>query len=335
MNEKYRPIRLEDLAKRLNVSNVTVSKALRNHPDISSETKARVKELAEKLGYVPNLMARNLSSRRSNTIGLVVPKIAHIFFSTVIEAVYDTAFKNNYEIVLTISQEHADREFFHIQSLLSMKVDGLIVSVTQETKDLAVFERVLKLGIPLVFIDRVPDLQGASSISVDDYGGAYSATEYAIKKGYTCLAHLGGYEHINIGRARTEGFRQAMLHNNHPVDEDLIVHGGFSEEDGYNGFKKILATGKRPDYILAVTYPVALGMYTAAAEAGIKIPDDMEVTCFGKSTFSLLSPSIFNFIDQPAAALGIEAVTLMIEQLNNRDNFTPKHIQLPTQLLVR
>lgn len=335
MNEKYRPIRLEDLAKRLNVSNVTVSKALRNHPDISAETKLRVKDLANKLGYVPNLMARNLSSRRSNTIGLVVPKIAHIFFSTVIEAIYDTAFKNNYEIVLTISQEHADREFFHIQSLLSMKVDGLIVSVTQETKDLAIFERVLKLGIPLVFIDRVPDLQGASSISVDDFGGAYSATEYAIRKGYTRLAHLGGFQHINIGKARTEGFRQAMTHNNIVIDEEQIVFGGFSEEDGYNGFKKILATGKIPQYVLAVTYPVALGMYSAAAEAGLRIPDDIEVTCFGKSTFNLYSPSVFNFIDQPASALGIEAVTLMIEQLNNREDFTPKHIQLPTQLLIK
>lgn len=334
MNEKYRPIKLEDLAKKLNVSNVTVSKALRDHPDISSETKQRVKELAEKMGYVPNLMARNLSSRKSMTIGLVVPKIAHIFFSSIIEAVYDAAFEKGYEIVLTISGEHEEREKKHVQTLLSMKVDGLIISITQETKDLTAFERVVKLGLPLIFIDRVPDVQGASSISVDDFGGAYAATEYAVKKGYKRIAHIGGYQYINIGKHRYDGFKSALeKYGMHP-EENLVTFGGFSEEDGYNAFTKMAESGQLPEYILAVTYPVALGIFSAASERGIQIPGDIEVTCFGKNTFNKYIPSIFNFIDQPAVEIGTEAVKLMIEQLQAGDGFSPRNIQLGTELML-
>ncbi len=334
MNNKYRPVKLEDLAKRLNVSNVTVSKALRDHPDISFETKQKVKELAEQLGYVPNLIARNLSSRKSNTIGLVVPKAAHIFFSTVIEAVFDAAFVRNYDIVLTISQEKAEREQRHIQTLLSMKVDGLIVSVTQETTDLEIFKKVLKLGIPLVFIDRIPDLPGASSISVDDHGGAYTATEYAIRKGYKRIGHIGGYQHVNIGKARYDGFEDAMRDNKVPINPNWVSFGGFNEEDGYSAFKKMAESGDVPDYVLCVSYPVALGMYSAAMESGINIPQDIEVSCFGKNTFNKFIPSIFNFIDQPAHDLGTEAVKMMLEQIASPTQLPPKTMQLYTKLMI-
>lgn len=334
MTKKYHLVTLEDIAKKLKVSKVTVSKALRNHPDISPETTEKVKSLADKLGYVPNLIARNLSSRRSNTIGLVVPKIAHIFFSTIIETVYDTAFGNNYEIVLTVSQEQADREIKHIQTLLSMKVDGLIISVTQETKDLAIFKKVLQHGIPIVFIDRVPKMSGVSSVTVDDKGGAYAATDYAIKKGYTKIAHLGGFQHINIGKARYEGFAEAMKENNIPVNSQWVTEGGFSEEDGYDGFMKIYKKGNIPEYVFAVTYPVALGMYAAASELGVKIPEDIEVTCFGKNTVERLIPSVFNLIDQPAKEIGTEAIKLMLEQINNPKEFEPKQIQLKTKLII-
>ncbi len=335
MNKKFRPIKLDDLAKQLKVSKVTISKALRGHPDISPETTEKVKQLADKLGYMPNILARNLSSRKSNTIGLVVPKIAHIFFSTVIEAVYDKAFENNYEIVLTVSQEHAERERKHIQSLLSMRVDGLIVSVTQETKDLSIYERVIQQGVPLVFIDRVLPIKGVSTVTVDDRGGAFSAVDYAIKKGYKKIAHLGGYHHINIGRLRYEGFIEAMNKYRIPVNPNLITEGGFSEEDGYNGFMKIFKKGSVPEYVFAVTYPVALGMYAAALELGLKIPQDIEVTCFGKNSFDRYIPSVFNFINQPAKDIGTEAVKLMLDQINNPKEFEAKQIVLKTQLVIK
>jgi len=332
MRTKVRPIKLEDLAKKLKVSKVTISKALRGHPDISPETTEKVKELAEKLGYTPNVMARNLSARKSNMIGLVVPKIAHLFFSSVIESVYDTAFENNYETLLTVSQEKADREKKHILSLLAMKVDGLIISITQETEDLSIFQRVIDLNVPIVFVDRVPNLKGVSSVTVDDKGGAYSAVEFAVKKGYKMIAHIGGYSHINIGKYRCEGFKEALKHYNIPVNPDWITEGGFGEEDGYDGFMKIYKIGKLPEFILSVTYPVALGIYSAAKEVGIRIPEDIEITCFGNNLLNRFTPSIFNFVSQPAQELGREAVNLILEKISDPKNNEPKNIQLKTQL---
>ncbi len=334
MSRQYRPIKLEDLAKKLKVSTVTISKALRNHPDISAETTEKVKELADKLGYMPNMMAKNLSAKKSNTIGLVVPKIAHLFFSSVIESVYDAAFENNYETVLTVSQEQAERERKHILSLLSMKVDGLIVSITQETKDLNIFKRVEQLNVPIVFIDRVPEMKNVSTVTVDDKGGSVAAVNYAVKKGYSKIAHIGGYTYINIGKARHDGFVEALKANKIPVNKKWIIEGGFGEEDGYYGFKKIIKSGDTPEYILAVTYPVALGIYSAAMEEGIKIPGDIEVTCFGNNLVNRFTPSIFNFVSQPAQELGTKAVELILKKINNPRDKSIENIELKTQLLI-
>jgi LacI family transcriptional regulator, galactose operon repressor len=334
MDKKVKVIKLEDLAKKLKVSKVTISKALRNHPDISSATTKRVKDLADKLGYVPNYMAKNLSARKSNTIGLVIPKIAHLFFASVIESIYDTAFENNYETLLTVSQEQEEREKKHILSLLSMRVDGLIVSITQETQDTTIFKRVLHQNIPLVFVDRVPELDGVSSVTVDDKGGSYSAVTYAIGKGYRKMAHIGGYPHVNIGKARREGFVEALKANNLPINENWIIGGGFGEADGYNGFMKIYDKKNLPEYILSVTYPVALGIYNAATELGIRIPEDIEVTCFGKNSFNESIPSVFNFVDQPTRELGKCATDLIIRHINDPKGFEPEHIELKTQLII-
>ncbi len=335
MTNKIKPIKLEDLAAKLKVSKVTISKALRNHPDISVEMKRKVKELADKLGYMPNFMAKNLSSRRSNIIGVVVPKIAHFFFASVIESIYDTALENNYEIVLMVSQEMAERERKHILSLLSMRVDGLIVSITQETKDLSVFRQIQKRKVPLVFIDRVPNLKNVPSVTVDDKGGAYTAVEYFIKKGIKKIGHIGGFTYINIGKQRFEGFYEAMKDNKIPINQNWVIEGGFGEEDGYRGFMQMYERGTLPSAILAVTYPVALGMYEAALDKGIRIPEDIIVTCFGNNNFKHLVPSMFNFVDQPTLELGKESVNLVLKILNSPKYVHSENIQLKTKLLLR
>lgn len=335
MNEKrILPAKLDDLAKILGVSKVTVSKALRNHPDISEETKIKVKQLAERMGYRPNINARNLSSRKSNIIGLVVPKIAHFFFGSVIEAVFSAAYEKKYESVITVSQELAAREKQHIESLISMRVDGLIISITEQTKDYSIFERVIKMNIPMVFVDRVPEIANVPSVTVDDRGGAYSAVEYFIKKGFRDIGLVGGFDYINIGKARNNGFMQAMQKHNVPINEGWIIKGGFGEEDGYKAFKQLLKQPKLPEAILAVTYPVALGLYEAAAEAGIKIPEDINITCFGNNVFKYMAPSVFNYVDQPTQELGTTAVSLLYDIMNKPDEEFTKQIELPTRLLI-
>ncbi len=327
-------VRLSDIARKLHVSTVTVSKALRGHPDISVETVKKVKKMAREMGYTPNRIASSLSSRRSNTIGVIIPKIAHVFFSSIIESIYDAAFETNYEIILTVSQENAEREQRHLRSLLSMRVDGLIISVTQQTTDAAPFEEVRELGIPLTFIDRVLDIDGFTKVVVDDYGGAFTATEHAIAIGHKKLGHLGGYQHTSIGRERFRGFADAMKKHGLPIEPRWVTHSGFGEQDGYQGFKKICESGERPDFVFAATFPLALGLYRAAGEMGLKIPDDIDIIGFGNSGMNqALSPPM-TYIEQPTNDLGRKALDLTLEHIRYGSQFVPRLITLPTKLIL-
>jgi LacI family transcriptional regulator len=327
-------IKLSDIAERLSVSNVTVSKALRGHPDISTATAKKIRKLAQELGYVPNFLARSLSSRHSNTIGVIVPKIAHFFFSTVIEAIYDAAFENNYEIILTVSQENAEREKKHIQTLLSMRVDGIIISVSQQTQDHTLFETVRKMGVPLTFMDRVIDIKGYNTVVVDDRGGAFAATEHAVKLGYKKLAHIGGPLFTSIGLERLRGFKDALKKYKIPLDPAFVIHGGFSEEDGYKGFIKLYGTGRLPEFILAVSFPVALGIYRAAQELGLEVAKDFDVICFGNSGFNQFLRPRMTIVEQPATTLGRTAFELTLKNIQYPDDHQPQHIKLPTKLIL-
>lgn len=330
-----RPVTLKDIANELRVSIVTVSKALREHPDISKQTMERVKKTAREMGYHPNYLARNLSSRKTRTIGLVIPKIAHFFFGSVIEAVYDTAFRHNYEIILTVSQENADREKIHIQTLISMQVDGIIISITEKTKDYIIFHEIKKLGIPLVFVDRFPNVPGISTVSVDDRGGAFLAVEQAIRVGYQNIGHIGGYSGINIGDHRYLGFVDAMEKYHIPIKSEWVIRGGFGKEDGYRAFMKLFKSGNLPNFIFTVTYPVALGVYRAAHEVGIRIPEDLDIICFGDSDIHQFIYPPLSCVNQPTEDLGIKAVELMLQYIEDPDNIKEQHIVLPTDLILR
>ncbi|MGE5313850.1 MAG: LacI family DNA-binding transcriptional regulator [Acidobacteriota bacterium] len=333
MVKKGIQVTLSDIAGKLGVSKVTVSKALRGHPDISRETVKKVKKVAKDLGYFPNYMARNLSSKHSNTIGVVVPKIAHFFFSTMIEAIYDVAFEHNYEIILTVSQEDARRELCHIKSLLSMRVDALIVSVTQQTTDVSIFHKVKEMGVPLTFVDRVIDDKSFNTVANDDRGGALHAVEHAINVGYTKLGFLGGYEHVNIGHLRRLGFEDALEKHHVPVHPEWIIHSGFGEEDGYNGFMQLCATGELPEFIFCASFPIALGVYRAAEELGIRIPNDLDLMCFGSGIANRFLSTRISCVDQPVAELGRKAMEITLAAIqSSAEEIAPQHVTLGTTL---
>lgn len=334
---KGRHITLDDIAKRLKVSRVTVSKALRGHTDISAKLTRRIRALANELGYTPNIIARSLSSRRSHMIGLVVPKIAHYFFSSVIEGVYDTAFSNQYETILTVSQENAERELLHLKTLVSMRVDGIIISISQETSDLGRFKWIRKMGIPLVFVDRKPEgrIVGFSSVLSDDHAGTFQAVEHAIRIGYRKLGFIGGRPNVNIGHERLGGFHDALKAHAIPVNPAWIVSGGYGKDDGYAALKHLHENGTMPEFIFAATYPVALGIYDAAKDLDLRIPDDIDIMCFGDSDVGrLLSPAI-SAVRQPTRELGTRAVEILLENLADPAVTREHHVILPTELVIR
>lgn len=328
---KQKQITLNDIALKLNVSKVTVSKALRDHPDIGRVMKKKVREMADQLGYVPNFVARNLSAEHSNTIGLVVPKIAHHFFASTIESIYETAYAHNYEVILMVSRENEQNEMKQIQTLLSMRVDGLLVSVTEMTKDSTIFETVQKRKIPLVFFDRAMENLQLSRVTSDDEGGSYEAVLQLIEAGHKRIAHLAGYQYSSIGMRRRAGYERALDECQIQVPAEYIIEGGFGEADGYLGFMKLFKK-ELPEAIFAVTYPVALGVLAAAENSGIKIPQDLDLICFGGSEYNrFISPSL-SFINQPTDEIGRIATELLVSEIQNPDQPSTEII-VPTKLI--
>ncbi len=270
-------------------------------------------------------------------MGLVVPKIAHSFFGAVIEGVYNSAFENKYETILTVSQENAEREKTHLQTLVAMRVDGIIISISQETSDVQRFKSIRKLGIPLIFIDRRPEpaLPGFSTILVDDRAGAFQAVEQAIRVGYRKLGLVGGNRNVNIGKERLQGFEEAMRAHRLEVKKEWIIPGGYGKDDGYFGMKRLHDSGSIPEFILAMTYPIALGIYQACRELGINIPGDVDIMCFGDGEAGRFVSPALSVVEQPAYDMGARAVKLLLDVISSSDAAREQHIVLPTRLVLR
>ena len=326
-------ITLNDIAKELGVSKVTISKALRDHPDISDSMKEKVRRTADKMGYIPNYMARSLSSQKSHTIGLLVPKMAHHFYATCIEAIYKAAYSHDYDIIMTVSQENPENERQHIQTLLSMKVDGILASITEKTEDDKSFEIIKKRNIPLVYFDRVFENKKDNYVVTNDREASRQLIDYVIKAGYTDIAHLTGYKNINVGRERELGFRDAMKANDLEINEEWVIHGGINEKDGYQGLMKIAKKSKLPQVIYAFTFPMALGIYTAARELGLKISKDIEVVCFGVGRYNRYLTPAMTYMKQPAAEIGRKALELLLAKIQENSTAT-EQIVIPSKLEI-
>ncbi len=333
--KRIQRVRLADIAKRLNVSKVTISKALRNHPDISEKMKTRIKNVAEEMNYVPDFLARALSSKHTNIIGVVLPEVNHTFFAAALDGIYSAATEKNFEIVLTVSFEDRIREIKNIQTLLSMNVDGILISISQNTHDYEIFTNVREKKIPLVFFDRVVHNLGFSTIEVEDKKGAELAVEYAISLGYTKIAHFAGYLNISIGKERCLGYKEVLKKHSIPIKKEWVIEGGFNEEDGYSSFKKLYKYGNLPELIFAVTDPVAMGIYDAAKEVGLRIPRDIGVIGYSNNLIARYLAPPLTTVSQPAKELGRIAANLLINEIEGSKVIEPQHLSLPVELKAR
>jgi len=324
---------LNDIAQKLNLTKVSISKALRDHPDISESTKKKVKSVAEELGYRPNLIARSLTSSRTKTLGVVVPKIAHNFFAHVVGGIQQVANSQEYEIVLTVSEESEALERKHIEALVSMQVEGLLVSISMETKNTDVYKWIKELEIPLVFFDRsIPGL-GFNSVLIDDKNAAKNGVNELIKRGHKKIAHLAGYDHINIGQQRRLGYEEALIENGMPVDPKMIVEGGFGEESGYRGFKELMKRNVEIDSLFTVTFPVGLGTYIAMREIDPGLIDRYKMLAFGDSGVRGIIPYPHYYVDQSGINIGKKATEMLLSEIEG-DLKPENHIEyVPTRFL--
>lgn len=309
-----------DIAKKLNVTRITVSKALRNHPDISKEMKKKVLDAAEALGYTPNLIAQNLISKKTHTLGVVIPDLENSFFALATDSIIDCANENNYSVIVTVSRENQNNEKLNIQKLIGMRVDGLLVCISQETNESQIFEQLKNLNIPLIFFDRRFEGLNFPSITFDDRNGALEALKKIIEEGYTKIAHIAGYSNVSVGKERYFGFKQALSSNGIKINPQWVIEGGFEVTDGYNAFMKLYNSKNLPEIIFAVNDRTAFGVYHAAKKVGVRIPEDIGIAAFGFNEVAQTFTPSLAVINQNPREIGLNAANMLIEEMKNKDS---------------
>ena len=328
-------VTLKEIAEALGVSAMTVSRALNNHTNVDEKTRRRILDMSTKMGYTPNHVAKSLVSRKTNTIGVVIPEISHVFFAQVVSGIESVTYKTDYQLILTNSAEDYEREKKAIQTLRSKRIDGLLVSSAETTVDYKHYEEVINSGIPIVFFDRWTNMDFVSNVSVDDMEGARNITLHMIDHGYDRIACFHGPD-ISIGKERLEGFMHAMRERDVSIDEKLIVKSGFLEAGGYRAMDQILSMPKEqwPRAIITVNDPVAIGALERIEEAGLSVPDDIAIAGFSDDLRAGLLKCPLTTVRQPSVEIGVEAAKKLIKILQNPEE-KPEHIQLKTELIIR
>ncbi len=332
-------VTIKDIARELGISPSTVSRALKDHPDISKARKELVKEMAEKLNYQPNTIAMGLRQNKTNTIGIIVPEIVHFFFSTVISGIEDIAYSKGYSVIISQSNEKYEKEVIDIKALFNHRVDGMLMSVSKETQDIEHIKATLDRGVPLVFFDRAIEQLPCSRVVVDDFKGGYEMTKHLIDQGYTRIAHLAGPPNLEISQRRLEGYKKALIDHGLGIDDKLIW---FEEEPTTEIYSreltwKLLGLRDKPQAIFANNDMAALGALSVAKEMGLKVPDDVAIAGFSNWDFTQLTEPPLTTVDQPGYKLGQEAARLLIREIEAEEDeyIEPETIILDTSIIVR
>lgn len=331
-----RQVTIKDIAFKLGLSTSTVSRALKDHPDISSKTRTAVKELAALLGYRPNRIALNLRSNSTRTIGLIIPEIEHYFFSAIINGIEEVAYKNDYSVMVFQSNESYKREVINTNAVLINRVDGVLVSFSKETNDFSHFQKLIDNEIPVVFFDRTTEDLPADQVVADDYQGAFLAVNHLIEKGCKKIAHFAAPQHLQIGKSRLAGYHDALLkHNIHFSHELIFLADTF--ETARKTAHEILRKPDAPDGFFAVNDISAIAIIKAAKELGKSVPEEVKIVGFENSKSAAFSDPELTTVDQFGFELGREACLMLLKRLKEGEaaDFKPVRKVIRTKLVVR
>ncbi len=330
-------ITIKDIARELNVSKSTVSRALRDSDEISVETKRKVLELAQRLDYNPNPVALSLLNSQSNDIGVVVPDIANPFFGIVIAGIEDVAFAQGYHVVIYQSHDNYEREVLNVKHIYNRRKDGLLISVASNTKDYSHFRNLHERGFPIVFFDRICEEIDTHKVMVDDFEGAYKATEHLIQQGCQRIAHVAGPSHLLISRRRLNGYRAALLDYGQTISDELIVYSEYKTQQALEVTKRLLTDfSARPDGIFASSDNIAIGCHAGIMSLGLMMPSDIALVGFSDLPMAALLNPPLSSVAQPAFEMGRSAAELLINLIKNpNEGMVPITNVLKTTLIER
>lgn len=325
---------INDIAKDLNITAATVSRALSNRPEISANTKKLVRASALRLNYNVNKIASSLRSGKTKVIGVLIPTAEHIFFGSVIHGISNVASKNGYDVLIFQSNESQDFEIKGVERFLNARVDGILASVSKNTTDFSHFIKAQESGTPVAFFDRINDEIGISSVCIDDYRGAYLATESLFKGGYKKIAHIAGPLQIKTFSERLRGYRDALAHHKLQQHEDWIYEGDVSMEAGQRAVEQFFDQDTVPDAIFAVEDFSALGALKALKAKNILIPEQVGLFGFCNDLFGQhISPSLSS-VDQQTVLMGEEAFDLIFKMINSDRDELPVQKKILQPLLM-
>lgn len=328
-------VTIKDIAKILGISVSTVSRALKNHPDISVETKRDVQALAKKLNYTPNVIALSLRNRKTFLIGVIIPEIIHHFFSCVISGIEQVANQNGYNVVIFQSNESYEREVSICQTVLNARVDGVLVSMSKNTKNVDHFREIQQAGIPLVFFDRICGDVDTDRVVVDDFKGAYTAVEHLISVGCKRIAHLSAPQTMQIAQKRQMGYVQALRDHQLPVDEKLIIPCD-NKEEAVNVGRQLMLLEDKPDGIFAVNDLTAAGAMYAIKHMGYRVPEDVAISGFTDGLVSTLTDPTLTTVEQHGDKMGEMAADLLLKRINAGDEIVDTITKvIKTNLIIR
>ncbi len=325
---------ISDIARALNTTAATVSRALSDNPRISDKTKKLVNDTAKALGYEPNPVAAALRNGRSKIIGVIVPYIDRSFFSSVIRGIEEEVKKHGYNIMICQSLEDKDAEAENIDILINARVAGIALSLA--SNDESHLTKIINNNIALVTFDRVADNLAPHTVAADDFEGSYLATKHLIDQGYKRIAHLAGSQEINIYRNRQRGYRAALEENGHDIDNDLIVSTNSKVATGRASAEKLLNLKNPPDAITSASDFSALGALQFCKSKGIKIPQEIGITGFANEPFTeYLEPSMTS-VSQNTLEMGKIVGQVFFDQFNTVEKQTQyKKILLKPELIIR
>ena len=322
------PVTLEDIARALNVSKMTVSRAINNHPEISSETRARILATAQKMKYRPNQFARALMTKQSYLIGIVVPDLMHSYFAEICRGVESHARPAGYQNLICSTDEEPRKEMDEIEALLS-RTDGLIVASTLSANEAKFYKRLISDGAKIVLIDRLLEGLRCSAVTTDDVQVGILATRHLIRLGHRKIGHLRGPD-VSTAVKRLQGYREAI---SKAKLKPFVRDCGFTETDGYAAMQKWITAGDLPSAIFAANDPAAIGAMAAANEAGFKVPDDIAFVGAGSIHYGDMLRVPLTTVSWSKAEMGQAAATLLLELIDGKKKH--RTITVPPELLIR
>ena len=327
-------ITIADVAEHADVSHATVSRVLNNKGTVNPILRDRVLLVVDSLGYRPNRVAQRLRSNTSDIIGVIISDIQSPFFVAVVRGIEDAAYANEMNIVLCNTDEDLIRQQTYLSYLQAENVAGIIVSPTWHMNESNELEMFQDSGIPIVLMDRIVENYQFDTVSVDNVKGAYTATKHLIDAGYKKIGILGGNLKLSTGKGRYEGYLKAMQESALDIDQQYVMFGNFTEEDGYQLTKNMLSLEEPPEALFVNNNLSTMGALKAIRELGRRMPQDIALVGFDDIPMATELATPPTVIAQPTHDLGREAVHLLLRRLKT-PNAPAQSLLLQTQLIVR